>query len=105
MNNQILQKCVDELNKTTPDLSYLKGMLETVIAMSSGVANIGSVSLASAVLDSKNIAVKTDGSIHVQEENKELTPAEQAAQEAIAMATGGLQPAKSGIIEKNVILN
>lgn len=31
MNTNLLQKCVDELNKETPDISYLKGVLETLI--------------------------------------------------------------------------
>lgn len=33
MNTNILQKCVDELKKETPNLSYVQGMLETVIEM------------------------------------------------------------------------
>jgi hypothetical protein len=38
MNTNILQKCVDELKKDTPNLSYVQGMLETVIEMTA--ANI-----------------------------------------------------------------
>ncbi len=34
MNTKILSKCVEELNKPEPNLSYIKGMLETVIEMS-----------------------------------------------------------------------
>lgn len=37
MNNKILQKCLDEVNKETPDLSYIKGMLETLLAFSGSV--------------------------------------------------------------------
>lgn len=33
MIQSILQKCLDNLNATTPDLSYIRGMLEVVIAM------------------------------------------------------------------------
>jgi hypothetical protein len=33
-NTTILQRCVDELKKETPNLSYVQGMLETVIEMS-----------------------------------------------------------------------
>ena len=33
-NTTILIKCVDELKKDTPNISYILGMLETVIAMS-----------------------------------------------------------------------
>ena len=34
IHTKILQKCIDELNKENPDLSYLKGMLETLSEMS-----------------------------------------------------------------------
>lgn len=33
MNTNILQKCVEELKKETPNISYVLGMLETVIDM------------------------------------------------------------------------
>jgi len=36
MNIKILTKCLDELNTPTPNISYLKGMLETLIEMSGG---------------------------------------------------------------------
>lgn len=32
-NNTILQKCVDELKTEKPDLSYVRGMIETLIAV------------------------------------------------------------------------
>ncbi len=34
MNSNILKKCVDELNAKEPNISYIKGMLETLIEMS-----------------------------------------------------------------------
>lgn len=37
MNTKILQKCLEELKKETPDLSYLRGTLETLIEISGGV--------------------------------------------------------------------
>ncbi len=33
MNTNILNKCIEELKKDTPDLSYLRGMLETLMEM------------------------------------------------------------------------
>ncbi len=33
MNTAILQKCITELQKDAPDLSYLRGMLETLMEM------------------------------------------------------------------------
>lgn len=38
MNTKILQKCLDELNKEKPDISYVKGMLETLADLSGGSA-------------------------------------------------------------------
>lgn len=34
MNTTILAKCVDELRKESPNIAYVLGMLETIIAMS-----------------------------------------------------------------------
>lgn len=39
MNTSILQKCLEELNKESPKIEYIKGMLETFIALS-GVSPI-----------------------------------------------------------------
>lgn len=36
MNTKILQKCLEELKKDTPDLSYLRGTLETLIEVAGG---------------------------------------------------------------------
>lgn len=32
--NEIIRKVVDQLSKETPDISYIRGMLETVLSMS-----------------------------------------------------------------------
>jgi hypothetical protein len=37
MNTSILQKCVEELDKEAPSIPYIKGMLETLIIMSTPV--------------------------------------------------------------------
>jgi hypothetical protein len=34
MNTNILTKCLTELEKVTPDVSYLRGMIETLISIS-----------------------------------------------------------------------
>ena len=45
MQTNLLRKCVDELSKEKPDISYLKGVLETLIEVSgtpvATVKNIG----------------------------------------------------------------
>lgn len=55
MNTKILQKCIDSLSSPTPDISYIKGMLETLMELSgnspvysstmSGVANVPNPSI------------------------------------------------------------
>lgn len=39
MNTSILKKCLEELSKTTPDISYVRGMLETLLEVSTDGAN------------------------------------------------------------------
>lgn len=39
MNNTILKKCLDELTKEAPDKGYVRGMLETLIAMNEPTAS------------------------------------------------------------------
>ena len=34
MNIEILRKCVEELNRADPKLDYIRGMIETLIAVS-----------------------------------------------------------------------
>lgn len=34
MNTKLLQKCIDKLGEQTPDLSYVRGILETLMEMS-----------------------------------------------------------------------
>lgn len=36
MQTKILEKCLVELNQPQPNISYLKGMLETLVEMSGG---------------------------------------------------------------------
>ncbi len=38
MNPAILNKCIAELGKDEPDLSYIRGMLETLVELSGNVA-------------------------------------------------------------------
>jgi hypothetical protein len=38
MNTKILQKCLEELDKETPRLDYIRGMLETLVSMDEPVS-------------------------------------------------------------------
>lgn len=73
-NTTILIKCVGELKKDTPNISYILGMLETVIAMS-GNNNGGYV---------ESITVPTTA--HVQPIQEKTT------EELIAGAITGIGP-------------
>lgn len=42
MNTRLLQKCIDKLNEDKPDLSYVKGILETLMEMS-GESTVASI--------------------------------------------------------------
>lgn len=105
MNIPILQKCVDELAKSEPDLSYVRGMLETIIAMNpqggKPVVGNGLPTLKGTGL------LGSDPNIHLAnaEEQTELSDAEQAAAEAIAIAGGGKPPVKAAVLETNIVLN
>lgn len=43
MNTSILEKCLQELNKESPKIEYIKGMLETFIALSGASPIISSI--------------------------------------------------------------
>lgn len=40
MNYKILQRISDELAKEKPDLSYMKGMVDTLLSMDTSVASV-----------------------------------------------------------------
>jgi hypothetical protein len=99
MQTKILQKCVDELNKDTPaDLSYIKGMLETLIALEESKPQAAYIPkqgtfLASEVLKPTPVVNEFP-----------LTPEEQAVANAMDSAIMGVKPAKVSVIEKNITL-
>jgi hypothetical protein len=96
--NTLLQKCVDELSKDQPDLSFIKGILTTVIEMNPSNVKVS---------EPTGVSVASAGGmvnrIQLPEEKKELTPAEQSVAEALAM-TQGARPANTSVLEKNIIL-
>lgn len=60
MNIVILKKCVEELSKDNPDLSYIRGMLETIIAL-----NETQIIGYKTIHESKNIMIE-DGTLKVK---------------------------------------
>jgi hypothetical protein len=64
MNTSILQKCVEELDKETPSIPYIKGMLETLIIVSGSQINAPVIQNNTSV----NYAEKTIGSDQPVEE-------------------------------------
>ena len=40
MNPKLLKKCIDKLNEESPDLSYVKGILETLLELNGGDTSV-----------------------------------------------------------------
>lgn len=67
MNTKTLQKAIDELKKETPNISYVLGMLETIIELSGAPVPYNTPSLSSysgtpTILKNDNIIQKEEGS-------------------------------------------
>lgn len=56
MNTGVLKKCIEELGKDAPDLSYIRGMLETLVELSASpqVNNVTYRPQATAINTSEN---------------------------------------------------
>lgn len=105
MNTSILNKCITELNKDNVDLSYLRGMLETLLEMQDsatlnppareiygGLSSLGQKLVSGSNFPPMGKIVSND------------SPAGLAVEEAIN-AIAGMPKPKVGIQEKNTILN
>lgn len=108
MNSKILQKCIEELAQETPNIAYVRGMLEAMLELS--VDKEPSVNASNPYLFTEayssnfpNLA----GSVNVippTTPGRELTPADTAVEMALA-SIAGMPPPKQGILERNVTLN
>lgn len=105
MNIKILMKCKEALSKEDPDLSYVRGMLETLIDIETPLDNETAT-----VLKWPNPDTQA-GQVHHQYPVGKLvsaddpeSPAAAAANAALAGIGSGPQP-KQGILEKNITLN
>lgn len=101
MNTTTLQKCIAELSKPAPDISYVRGMLETLLEVSGMPVNatpIHTVGYMQSILPG-NVSVSP---IHAP--NLDTTP-EGAAVDAALASIAGMPSPKAGILEKNVMLN
>lgn len=58
MNTKLLQKAIDELKSDKPDLSYLRGMLETMMDMQSG-SNFVSQSVPNTIISNQPVSQET----------------------------------------------
>lgn len=100
---KIIQKCLIALNESEPDISYIRGMLETIVEMSEERPMAGTtVSVFTG--NQKGADTLNNPSMHMNAQNEELTPEQQAVQSALEMA-GGMPHIKPGVIEHNVVLN
>lgn len=108
MNSNILLKCIEELKKDAPDLSYLRGMLETLSeleganqirdwpkpdnsSMDMNVGNYVSMPKTSYLALAKTVSADSD---------------EGRAVEAALASLGGVKPNLSSLtLESNTVLN
>ena len=60
MNNNALIKCVDELKKETPNISYVLGVLETVIEMSGTVLPVSTTTHVQETTKTEGTIFRTD---------------------------------------------
>ncbi len=101
MNTNTLRKAIEELSKTAPDISYVRGMLETLVEVSEG-AN-----------QTRDIPLSGLGHINSMVPNfpptgKTVTAdsPEGMAVEAALASLGGPRPNLNSLtLEKNVTLN
>lgn len=101
MNTNILKKCLDELAKGTPDISYVRGMIETLLELSEQDKPIQTVLTAQYEYQQG----KKPYNLRAQEDTGEKSPAEIAAMSALGSIQDMPQPKQTAVIEKNVILN
>lgn len=117
MNTKIISKCLDELKNESPDLSYIRGMLETLLETEfSSVQNQISIPnhqdqsnipyrvpmMPYSMIPSGNLPITN---LPVTSSSTAISPESAAVDAALAMI-GGIQP-KLGVVtlEKNVLLN
>lgn len=70
MNQKILQKVLDNLNTDKPDLSYIRGMIETLLALGETKTD-----------EDKFILANGDGTVRVTTHAKEIAVAEKEIDE------------------------
>ena len=92
MNKKTIQKVIDELKNEKPDLSYIRGILETLMDSEPHDTNVYSGSY-------MQIPIKSSVSVN---ENQNLTAAEQAAALAEAGFIKGTNPGT--ISETNIVI-
>lgn len=107
---ELIQKCVDELQKEDADISFVKGILTTIKVMFPGMTsrmNGADISIAKTSGVEIGLGAHSRIGIHPaqMQEEQELSPAEVAAQSAMEMASGGVKPANISVIETNRVLN
>lgn len=104
MNTSVIQKCITELQKESPDLSYLRGMLETLLDMQSdpwqripvdnSTTHINASSISPGAFPSLGKVVTAD------------SPEGMAVEAALASLGSNVKPNLNSLtLEKNITLN
>lgn len=109
MNTKILQKCIDALSTTEPDLSYIRGMLETLLELTEKPLENKANFADGSIVSPRNTTLSPDhGSfpptgkvVNVSD----MSPEEQAAHAALNMIVPGMKSPIPAVVETNIILN
>lgn len=109
MNTSILKKCIAELQKETPDLSYLRGMLETLLEMQGSDSSTSTPTSAN-IFDGMgtyytNALNPSMPSMQPLAGSIDKSPEGMAVDAALASLQGVKPRPETLIIEKNINLN
>lgn len=72
MNITTLTKCVEELKKETPNISYVLGMLETVIEIHGGQTIVTQIPSSISTITSKNTVVSSGSGLVADLSDEEI---------------------------------
>ncbi len=108
MNTTILEKVIAELKNEKPDLSYIRGMIETLLEMQPKAVGLLGMSTGTSYASVTGPALKPSGTPPFGDSTLvkpvDNSPSAQAVDAALA-SIGAMPTPKPGVMEKNTILN
>jgi len=105
MYKKLLQKCIDELGKTDVDLSYLRGILETLVEIEPEAQTSVVTSAFLPKPQAQAFGAVVPGGVAKMQPVDSLSPEEQAVMAAMDSLQSGITPGGSVVTETNINLN